>query len=212
MPIAGKDAMSFVNQHFTSKQIRNYAVSDFLNYRDWAAAWAPWAEFQKTWALYLKWKALAAANHDYASANGTAFRIPVKFFYTEAAETDTVTDAAAPTLEGTQVTGSKPAELKGVGQCEYFADLAYGNMKMRSPVGRTGPLVQKIATPGHNWVRANGDAPEADIVYVDYWLFAMGVPAAKSVCLSGKSVFSTTGMTVKVLKTYNPNSGLETFR
>jgi hypothetical protein len=115
MAVTGLQAMAFVNPRFQSKQIRNYAVSDFLLYTEIAAKGAPLAELQKTWALYLKWKALADVNKEYSSANGTAFKSSVKFFYKEGADTDT-----PPTIVSAKGSDTKEAELKGVGQCEYF--------------------------------------------------------------------------------------------
>jgi hypothetical protein len=108
--------------------------------------------------------------------------------------------------------GVKEAELKGGGQCEYFADLAYGNMKMRSPAGRPGPIVRKVAVPMHNWVLANGGADDAEVVCIDYWLFAMGVPAASCVCLQPKYAFEFDRAKIKTLKIYDPVSGTETVR
>src|SRR3954451_12313333 len=124
MPTSGKDALAFVTPRFQSKQIRDYAVSDFLLYSDMTAKGTTLADLQKTWALYLKWKTLADNNKEYYSANGTAFKKPVKFFYTEGADKTT-----PPTILDKKGAGTKEAELKGVGQCEYFAGLAYANLK-----------------------------------------------------------------------------------
>jgi hypothetical protein len=93
----------------------------------------------------------------------------------------------------------------------YFAALAYSNLKMPSPPGRQCPLVQKVATPGHNWVLVNGDAPAQDQVYVDYWMYALGVPAARCICLSTAAIVrQLLNMSpLKIIKTWDPNTSKE---
>ncbi len=203
--VTGQVALSFVNARFKSKAIRNYAVSDFASYTEIAAKGTSLTELQKTWALYLKWAALADANPgEYSSANGKSFSNSVKFFYTEGGDTDT-----APTIVSAKGANTKEAELKGVGQCEYFAGLAYRDLSTPRTGSNAAPVVRKVATKGHNWVLVNMDAKKDNaMVYVDYWLFALGVPALNCVCLGTNSVMSSLDLDmswIKVIETWNPN-------
>jgi hypothetical protein len=187
------DALKYVNRLTTfGKQFREYAVSDFLLYRDWIEPpITSLDELQKTWALYLKWKALCDANpSQWSSSNGQQFtQSPSarKFRYINGASSK-----IAPTLHlmtDPRQPGMKEAELKGVGQCEYFATQAYQALKAGGDPGKV-PRVDKISTPGHNWVLVNyspddgndEDSESPNWIAVDYWLLALGVPRAKCIC------------------------------
>lgn len=138
----------------------------------------PDGDFQKTWALYAKWVALCKGNpQQWFSANGQAFETNEqarKFNYTMGSS------EGGPTLGS----GAQQAVLKGVGQCEYFATQAYAALKVGGKKGSV-PRVDKISTPGHNWVLVNystKDDSSDQWVAVDYWLLALGAPRAKCIC------------------------------
>jgi hypothetical protein len=188
------DALAFVRKHTAlATKYRDYAVSDFLNYMDWVKPpeGISDAEYQKTWALYLKWKQLCNANYaDWYSANGTPFvKNPEtrKFRYTPGGVA-----ATAPTIHKATDPRSAAmieATLAGVGQCEYFATQAYQALKIRGKAGTT-PRVDKVSTPGHNWVLVNYSPRDGNErgrespnwVAVDYWLLALGVPPGECIC------------------------------
>lgn len=172
------DALKYVNLKTSgAKKYREYAVSDFSNYIDSIKKHMPPEELQKTWALYLKWAGLCTANaQQWSSANGQSYatnEAARKFNYTMNA-------AKAPTLGA----GAQKAVVNGVGQCEYFATQAFAALKVGGKKG-TVPRVDKIATPGHNWVLVNY-SPKAktaeQLVAVDYWLLALGVARDKCIC------------------------------
>ena len=172
------DALKYVNLKTSSaKKYREYAVSDFSNYIEPLKKHIPPAELQKTWALYLKWSGLCKANaQQWSSANGQAYvtNEPArKFNYTMSA-------AKAPTLGS----GAQKAVVNGVGQCEYFATQAFAALKVGGKKG-TVPRIDKISTPGHNWVLVNY-SPKTEStdrrVAVDYWLLALGAPREKCIC------------------------------
>ena len=172
------DALKYVNlKTGGAKKYREYAVSDFSNYIDNIKKHMPPAELQKTWALYLKWAGLCRANaQQWSSANGQAFvtnEAARKFNYSMSA-------SKAPTLGS----GAQKAVVNGVGQCEYFATQAYAALKVGGKKG-TVPRIDKISTPGHNWVLVNY-SPKSDaadhLVAVDYWLLALGAPRDKCIC------------------------------
>jgi hypothetical protein len=172
------DALKYVNlKTGGAKKYREYAVSDFSNYVDSIKKHMPPEELQKTWALYLKWAGLCTANpQQWSSANGQSYATnePArKFNYT-------INAAKAPTLG----VGAQKAVVNGVGQCEYFATQAFAALKLGGKKG-TVPRVDKIATPGHNWVLVNY-SPRAttvdQLVAVDYWLLALGVARDKCIC------------------------------
>ena len=189
---------------------RNYAVSDFLGYRDWIAPpIVTLADLQKTWALYLKYMALSGADHSYGSSNGTPYGVNAKkFWYTPGADATT-----APTLHAGRPTPQGLAteiELKGVGQCEYFATQAYQALKSGGPTG-TVPRVEKVSTPMHNWVlvnRSHAADNKGDWVAVDLWLFAMGVAERQSVCAwsVANPQFGPPHQTITVVETFNPDA------
>jgi hypothetical protein len=172
------DALKYVNLKTSgAKKYREYAVSDFSNYIDQIKNHISPAELQKTWALYLKWAGLCKANaQQWSSANGQPFatnEAARKFNYTMGAST-------APTLGS----GAQKAVVNGVGQCEYFATQAYAALKVGGKKG-TVPRIDKISTPGHNWVLVNyspkSKSPD-HLVAVDYWLLALGTARDKCIC------------------------------
>jgi hypothetical protein len=208
------DAMKYVNRLTTfAKQLRDYAVSDFLLYRSWIEPpVTSLDELQKTWALYLKWKELCKANpSQWSSSNGQPFSASPaarKFRYIKGGAAD-----VAPTLYSMtdpKLPGMIDAELKGVGQCEYFATQAYQALKAGGKPG-TVPRVDKISTPGHNWVLVNyspddgneSDSESANWVAVDYWLLALGVPKAKCICAWTDAVLRFKPP-FKFIETYTP--------
>ena len=210
LPIA--EALHYVKPlAFFAKSYRNWAVSDFALYKDWVKPpITTLAEFQKTWALYLKWTTLCAANPTtWSSANGTAFTDNLasrKFRYTPGAD-----DTTAPTLEpastGTLPSTQREVTLEGVGQCEYFATQAYQALKAGGPAGKV-PRVDKVSTPGHNWVLVNhsttlGSSPSW--IAVDYWLLALGLPQAKCICAWDKAALSFPEP-FKIIETFNPGN------
>jgi len=162
-----EDALKYVNlKTSAAKKFREYAVSDFTNYKELVGKHMPADEFQKTWALYLKWSTLCKANpQQWFSANGQAFETNEgarKFNYT----------LGAPSTGPTVGSGAKQAVLKGVGQCEYFATQAFAALKVGGKKGSV-PRVDKISTPGHNWVLVNystRDDSSDKWVAVDYWV------------------------------------------
>ena len=172
------DALKYVNlKTSAAKKYREYAVSDFSNYVDQIKKHIPPAELQKTWALYLKWAGLCKANaQQWSSANGQAYatnEAARKFNYTMSA-------SKAPTLGA----GAQKAVVNGVGQCEYFATQAYAALKVGGKKG-TVPRIDKISTPGHNWVLVNYSPKSKSgdqLVAVDYWLLALGAPRDKCIC------------------------------
>lgn len=207
MPASQQDALSFVNTHCGSKKLaayRDYAVTDFLQYynvKDIAAQISV-AEMQKSWALFSKW-------HDRSDPGaGAAYPKSVDFFYTEGANKTT-----APTNNVDKAAkGAKAAQLKGFGQCNYFAEMTYALLK-KPAVGKMagkGPLVEKISTPGHNWVIVNRDAPKADWVVVDLWLYALGVPFDKCVCLAKNAAIPFYEMSIKLILKWDSNTSKET--
>jgi hypothetical protein len=196
-----KDAHDYVTTKTKSAdKYREYAVSDFLNYRTMIQDHMEVQELQKTWALYLKWKMMCDANpQQWSSANGRAFTVnlPVqKFNYTLG------TKDTPPTLG----TGAQMAIVKGVGQCEYFATQAFQMLKTWGKEG-TVPRVDKIATPGHNWVIVNysdKDPIGDNLVAVDAWLLALGVPRAKCICPWKKAAIQFS-QPFKFIETFNPD-------
>lgn len=228
MAIKVDDALKFVKPHISEvKKLREFAVSDFLGYIDIVKEHAPLEELQKTWALYLKWTALCAIDKGkYYSANGSAFKPEVSFVYKMGASEDeapTLIDKVKTLKEHAAATKAKEVDLKkdgyreailrGVGQCEYFAQQAYGHLKVPAKTGSVGPLVRKIATPGHNWVIVNYDdesLSKPDLwVQVDFWLAALGVPIDKSICAYSKRAVQFREK-IEVVLTYDPNTGTET--
>jgi hypothetical protein len=209
LPIA--DALQYVNRlTFFAKDYRNWAVSDFLLYKDWIdPPITTLAEQQKTWALYLKWAALADSNpKTWSSSNGTAFNESAdvrKFRYTPGADKDTkptLEPASKSALPSTQ----REVTLAGVGQCEYFATQAYQALKAGGAPGKV-PRVDKVATPGHNWVLVNYSATPGSSptwVAVDYWLLALGVPKAKCVCAWDKAALRFSEP-FEFVETFNPD-------
>jgi len=99
--------------------------------------------------------------------------------------------------------------MVGWGQCDYFGLMAYNNLK-KPAVGKMAgkaPIVSKISTPGHNWVIVNQDAPKANWMLVDLWLYAMGVPYNKSICPYSSGIgFQDMKVTPITGFTYNPNA------
>ena len=210
MALQLKEAQAYVNRCIGVMKgpYRNYAVSDFINYIDWIEPpKATLADLQKTWALYLKWAALCKANHQYGSANGTAFspQMVKKFWYTPgaSAKNEPTLHAQKPNPQGL----AKEIELKGVGQCEYFATQAYQALKAQGAAGTT-PRVEKVSTPGHNWVlvnRSHGADNTDDWVAVDLWLFAMGVAADKCICAWKFANPQFGPNEIKVVEEFNPD-------
>jgi len=162
------------------------------------------AELQKSWALFLKW-------HDRSDpGGGAAYPKPVDFYYTEGTNKTT-----APTINVEKTTkGAKAAQLKGFGQCNYFAEMTY-NLLKKPAVGKMagkGPLVEKISTPGHNWVIVNRDAPQADWIVVDLWLHALGVPLDKCVCLATDAVIEFYQQPIRLILKWDSNANRESTR
>lgn len=205
-------ALQYVNKlTFFAKNYRNWAVSDFLLYREWIdPPVTTLEEQQKTWALYLKWAELAKANPtQWGSANGSAFNDNAetrKFRYTPGADKaspPTLLPASKAMLPSTQ----REVTLAGVGQCEYFATQAYQALKAGGPLG-TVPRVDKVATPGHNWVLVNYSATlssSPNWVAVDYWLLALGVSKAKCICGWDKAVLRF-NPPFEFIETFNPEN------
>ena len=207
MATTGIVALTYTTTRCRPDRFQGFAVSDFLGYRTMVANRMPLAELQKTWALYLKWKALANTDGRYSSANGKTFDRPVRVFYTAGPNRNT-----APTIHATNIAGASVTDLRGVGQCEYFAMGAYADLKIPARGGQPAPIVQKIATPGHNWVLVNGDAAnQNDFVCVDYWLFAMGIPRPQCICLTPQSLTPVLLNMARIdyIKTWDPNTGIE---
>jgi hypothetical protein len=200
-----EDALKYVNlKTSAAKKYREYAVSDFSNYIDQLKNHVTSAELQKTWALYLKWSGLCKANaQQWSSANGQAFATNEgarKFNYTMKA-------SAAPTLGS----GAQKAVVNGVGQCEYFATQAFAALSVGGKKG-TVPRVDKVSTPGHNWVLVNyspKDESSDRTVAVDYWLLALGVAREKCICAfttfqtEWENEFSLSP--ISIVKTVNPD-------
>lgn len=228
MAIKVEDALKFVKPHISEvKKLRDYAVSDFLGYIDIVKDYAELEEVQKTWALYLKWKDLCNSDKaKYSSANGTAFKPEVQFVYKvgkTVAEAPTLVDKVktikehATNTKGKEVDlkkdGYREATLRGVGQCEYFAQQAYGHLKVPAKTGSVAPLVRKIATPGHNWVIVNYDDESQNKpelwVQVDFWLAALGLPLDKCICAYSKRAVQFKEK-IEIVLTYDPNSATET--
>lgn len=213
MPLDIKVAMQYVRAHtFSGRVYRDYAVSDFLLYRDWIKPpITTMKEYQKTWALYLKWTALCGANpSQWSSANGTAFNASEqsrKFRFkpgTQIDEPPTLHPYAIPSTSGTT-----EATLKGVGQCEYFAMNAFQALKAGGKTGEV-PRVDKVATPGHNWVLVNYSpaAPKntSTWIAVDFWLLALGVPSTKCVCEWKNASLKFGPDDLEIVETFNPDS------
>ena len=165
-------------------QFRDYAVSDFAQYSDYARRWSPGRDFRKAWALYEKWGELCrSGNRKWTSANGKPFDGDQRtrtFRFRPCGNT-----LAAPTLFPDRPQGLPPGTervvLKGVGQCEYFATKAF-NALSRNGKPNTVPRIDKISTPGHNWVLVNADAASTnDWIAVDYWMYALGAPEARCI-------------------------------
>jgi hypothetical protein len=229
MAIKIEDALKFIRPHLSEvKKLRDYAVSDFLGYISIVQDYADLEEGQKTWALYLKWKDLVASDSGkYSSSNGTSFKPEIPFVYKngkDKEEAPTIVPGVKTLKEYVaQKKGSvKEAELKkdgyreatlrGVGQCEYFAQQAYGHLKVPAKSGTTAPLIKKIATPGHNWVIVNYDDESAKKpelwVIVDFWLAALGLSADKYVCAYNKRAVKFKE-DIEVVFTYDPNTQTE---
>jgi len=202
MAASQQDAINFVNLHCGAKKLapyRDYGVTDFLQYhRDpTIASQISLAEMQKSWALYLKWYERKDAG------GGSRYDKPIDFFYKEGGAKTT-----APTINvDKQAAGAKAAQLKGFGQCNYFAEMTYALLQ-KPAVGKMagkGPRVEKIATPGHNWVIVNRDAPQGDWVVVDLWLYALGIPFDKSIGLASNAAIQFYKMPIQAIMTWNPN-------
>jgi hypothetical protein len=141
----------------------------------------------------------------WSSSNGQAFETDEgkrKFNYT----------LGSPSTGPTVGSGAKQAVLKGIGQCEYFATQAYAALKVGGKKGSV-PRVDKISTPGHNWVLVNyspKDNSSDKWVAVDYWLLALGVPRDKCICSLEDFVdefgddFNLTEFTT--VETFNPDN------
>jgi hypothetical protein len=174
-----EDALKYVNAKTkAADKFREYAVSDFLRYKKDVEKVTTAEELQKTWALYLRWKKMCDANYQqWYSPNGQAFDTDLKsrtFNYTE----------GSPSTGPTIGSGPKQAVVKGIGQCEYFATQAYQMLKVGGKKG-TVPRVDKISTPGHNWVLVNFSENDEDgdnLVAVDVWLLALGVKRDECIC------------------------------
>ena len=211
LPLA--KALQYVNRLTpNAKDYRSWAVSDFIVYKKkWVDEHVTLEEQQKTWALYLKWAALCNANPaSWSSSNGTAFTNNLetrKFRYTPGTDKD-----KAPTLEAssnaTLPATQREVTLAGVGQCEYFATQAYQALKAGGAAGTT-PRVDKISTPGHNWVIVNHSSDASSSphwVAVDYWLLALGFPKTGCICAWDKMTPLRFSEPFKVIETFNPDN------
>lgn len=213
-------AMKYVTSHtLFAKNFRNYAVSDFLGYTDWVRPSktkfvVTIDEFQKTWALYNWWKEKCKADAaSWSSANGTAFNHKEelrKFLYKPGAS-EQLEPAVTTWKKAPFPIGHKEAKLDGVGQCEYFATQAYQAL-VGNKSDKTAPLIEKISTPGHNWVVVNRvkDTLPANWIVVDYWLFALGVPKKNSICKWDDAMIGFEPDAIKVVESFNPQ-GEKTF-
>ncbi|MEL6104821.1 MAG: hypothetical protein AAFU85_02235 [Planctomycetota bacterium] len=187
MPLTYQQAMVHVQRHTARHKLRfrNFAVSDFTDYKDDSRRWASGQDFRKVWALHEKWAGLCkTSGRRWGSANG-------KFFYeNERARTfrflpyGNVTHV--PTLyqdrQAGIPAGTERVVLSGVGQCEYFAAQAFSALSKRGRQG-TVPRIDKISTYMHNWVLVNSDAPnQDDWIAVDYWMYALGAPERLCIC------------------------------
>ena len=150
-------ALHYINSHtHSAKNYRNWAVSDFILYKEVLVdPNTTLEEQQKTWALYLKWTALCNANPEsWSSSNGTRFTdSPAirKFRYTPGADT-----ATAPTLEASSnailPATQREVTLDGVGQCEYFATQAYEGGGVRSNIPTFLNILQHfVGETGIKW-------------------------------------------------------------
>jgi hypothetical protein len=196
------EALKYVNTKTRSaNKFREYAVSDFSRYKEQVEQLTTADELQKTWALYLKWTNMCVGNYQqWYSANGQAFSTNEsarKFNYTPGSA-DT-----GPTIG----TGPKQATVNGIGQCEYFATQAFQSLKLGGKKG-TVPRVDKIATPGHNWVLVNyskeNDPDGNNLVAVDAWLLALGVDRDDCICPWQQAAWQFKPP-FKIEETFNPD-------
>ncbi len=215
MPLPVDQAMDHVNRRIPDnlrRKYRNYAISDFLPYRSWLST-APLAECQKSWALFLKWNLLCNANRskwgagqagkDFGSGDPST-----RFCYDHGAN-----HTQAPTIAAN---GAHQATLQGVGQCGYFAVDAFKRLKLggrRHPV----PRVDRVATPGHNWVLVNYNPNRpndtSSWIIVDVWLMALGLPVDETICEHADVVSSNANLqpiytpaNITIKETYDPNN------
>lgn len=204
-PLPYAEALLHVRSMLAPDKYRNYAVSDFARYRSIVEKNASAAELQKTWALYLKWVALSKANPGtYGSPNGKPFNPTKKFRY----ERGGGKDGAPKLCPDTQQLGGevREAELHGVGQCEYFAGLAYAALTRGGKDGKI-PRVDKVSTPGHNWVLVNYSEDQSTSphwIAVDYWFKALGLPPKKYIC--SYDSFYWRGQELEFVETWNPEN------
>ena len=91
---------------------------------------------------------------------------------------------------------------------EYFATQAYQALKAGGAAGTT-PRVDKISTPGHNWVIVNHSSDASSSphwVAVDYWLLALGFPKTGCICAWDKMTPLRFSEPFKVIETFNPDN------
>ena len=201
MAASQENALYFVSLHCGARKAasyRDYGVTDFLGFYKEFTEVITKPEIQKTWALFLKWYERKDPG------GGAAYQKSVDFNYKDGADNNT-----APTMNvDKQAAGAKAAQLKGFGQCNYFAEMAYGLLK-KPAVGKMtgkGPRVKKVSTPNHNWVIVNHDGPKADWVVVDLWLLALGVPYDKCVCLASKAAVAFYEKKITGVLEWDPNT------
>ncbi len=211
-------AMKYVKSRTVfAKKFRNYAVSDFVLYNEWirpskTANKVPLAEFQKTWALYLWWVAKCKADSGaWSSANGASFSgkpEPSRKFLYQPSGSETVAPTVDAWKKGPWSGGIQEAKLDGVGQCEYFAMQAYQDLVGNKQGTKDTPLIEKISTPGHNWVIVNRvkDTDVSEWIVVDYWFLALGVPMQFCICSWNSALANFDADSIKVVESFNPNN------
>ncbi len=209
MPLIYQKALQFANTHTSRlrRRLRGYAVSDFQPYITHAFRYRENRQtYDEAHALYTFWCDLCKRNPGMWSATtGRQFvgnDRERKIKYTPNADhsippTYVIDDGAA------LAQGEYRTELRGVGQCNYFADLAFADLTSVRLPNRT-PEIKKISTPGHNWVVVNSNAGRTrDMVGVDMWMYAYGASQADSIgVFSNAAYYSANFRTVSTSNEY----------
>ena len=208
MALSAEDAMKFVKPltMLSKTELAKFVVSDFGTFPDTTRKKATHSAYQAVWARHLAYGAAVQANSSIAMPNGGKLTKPIAFSYDEGKDNKT-----APTIKGAKAGGKIVAEVTGAGECAYFAGRAFSDLKSGKALkGKPAPLVQQVADPSvpHNFVMVNMDAEDQDDwVMVDYWLYTLGIPWDKCVCLVGNvpDGLQFYAGKLKIINTYNPN-------
>ena len=211
MPYTGDQALAWVKNIIKpadTTKFRHYAVLDLVGFMGIISHFEN-DEWYKSYALLLYYNTLGK---DKQNAMGMKYASPLKFSYTDGAETVKANrdKDTKPTVDKNKdLLAHKNVELHGCGQCAYFAEQAGQKLGIPQLKGKpVPPKVEQVALSNHNLVRVNGDAVPAHHVIVDLWQVALGYPVDDAIAKLGdwalKGQYDREKGFKRVTKTYDP--------